>query len=72
VEVFYIENLVAQIFDKSPSLRGDFLNTFIEQGNVENECVKKAIYEFFDSIKDNLEFVRALIAGVKKSEINPK
>ena len=72
VEVFYIENLVAEIFDKSPELRKEFLKTFIEQGGIKNNSIKKAIYEFFDSHKDNREFVKALIAGVKKTEINPK
>ena len=72
VEVLYIENLVAEIFDNDSSLRKQFLNDFIKEAGIVNESLKEAVFQFFDKEKNNLEFVKKVIAGVIKGEIKVK
>ncbi|MCK5867171.1 MAG: arginine deiminase [Mycoplasmataceae bacterium] len=71
VEVFYIEKLVGEIFDEDINLRTEFLNRFIKEGGVRNESLRVAIFDHFNKIKDNHEFVSTLIGGVMKLEIEP-
>lgn len=72
VEVYYIEKLVGEIFDKNPKLKKEFLTTFLIQGGIKNQAVMKAAFDFFYAIKDNWKFASALIGGIKKNEISPK
>ena len=72
VEVFYIEKLVAEIFDEKPNLKKEFLERFIKEGKVTNVSLRDAIVKHFESFKTNNEFVDAMIAGVMKVEVEPK
>ncbi len=68
VEVYYVEKLVAEALDAKPNTREEFIRAFINEV-IDNKIIAEAIYKFFDNHKDNLELVKAMIAGVKKSEI---
>ena len=72
VEVFYIEELVAEVVSQSSKIKEEFLQKFLDQSGIKNKNIRKAAYEFYNSIKDNYKFVRATIAGLVKREINPK
>lgn len=71
IKVYYIEKLVADVLDQKPELRKQFISDFLKQAKIEHLAIYKAAEDFFTSIKDNLELVKATIAGLKKSEIKP-
>lgn len=72
VEVFYIEELVAEVVSMSPEIRNNFIEQFVKEAGVKNEAVYKAAVDFYKGIEDNYRMVRATIAGIVKREINPK
>ena len=69
VEVIYIENLVAEIFDKNPELRAQFLEEYLAEAGIVNEVYKQAAREKLASIADNRAFVDKTIAGLTKAEV---
>lgn len=71
VEVIYIENEVATTL-KDKKVREKFIDEFINESGVTIPAIAKAVKEFWAKIEDELELVRAMIAGIKKSEVSPK
>ncbi|WP_127942524.1 MULTISPECIES: arginine deiminase [unclassified Mycoplasma] len=69
VEVFYIEKLVAEVLDKDASLREVLVSQFLQQAEISDPSLIEAISQFWLKNKSNLELVKAMIAGVKKTEI---
>lgn len=72
VEVFYIEELVAEVLDLSTEIRREFIDKFLDNSGIKNEKIKEATFIFYNSIKDSLELVKGTIQGITKREINPK
>jgi arginine deiminase len=68
VEVLYVERLVAKCLDEYPKTKEVFIKNFISEA-IESEIIAKAAYNYFNSYKDNLKLVNAMIAGIKKSEM---
>ena len=71
VGVFYIEKLLAEVFDLNPTLKVSFINEFLQQTNIESKTVLEACKTYFLNIKTSYDLVTATIAGVKKSELPP-
>ncbi|WKX02574.1 arginine deiminase [Candidatus Mycoplasma mahonii] len=71
VKVFYIEKLVAEVLDANPSQREKFIDSYLKEADIRSKSIYVAAKKFFLDMKNNLEMVRATIAGVKKSEIKP-
>lgn len=71
VEVFYIEKLLAEVFDLNPTLKVSFINEFLQQTNIESKTVLEACKTYFLNIKTSYDLVTATIAGVKRSELPP-
>ena len=69
VEVLYLENLVAEVFDAVPSARDEFLDQYIAEAGIKGQDMPKVVREKLDSIKDNLEFVQKTMAGLTKAEV---
>lgn len=67
VEVFYIEELVAQTLDENPDLRKQFVEQFIDEAEVKKSYIDK--YRNFLLKKNNLDMVKHMIAGTKKIEL---
>lgn len=68
VEVVYLHKLAAEVISDK-EVRDKFLRQFIEEADVKNDIMKKNLYEFLDSIKDNEKLIRKTMAGVNKSEL---
>lgn len=71
IDVLYIEKLVAETLDLDPKIREEFINKFVEQANIDNETIKKAVLEYYQSFTNNYELVNATISGVTKRELKP-
>ena len=69
VEVLYLEELVAQVFDAVPEARDEFLDQYLQEAGIKGKLFVPAVREKLNSIKDNLEFVKKTMAGLTKSEV---
>ena len=69
VEVLYLENLVAEVFDQVPGARAEFTDQYIAEAGIRGQHMPQIVREKLDSIEDNLEFVKKTMAGMTKSEI---
>ena len=70
VEVVYLEDLAAETISQCPDLRKKFIEQFIVEGGVYTEEYQKALFEFFDAIKDNKELILKTMEGVRYGELN--
>lgn len=69
VEVLYIEDLVAEVFDRDPSLRAKFLDQYMAEAGIAVEEYKPIAREALEAITDNRAFVDKTIAGLTKAEL---
>lgn len=69
VEVLYLENLVAEVFDAHPETRQEFLDQYIDEAGIKGQIMRSIVREKLDSITDNLEFVKKTMVGLAKTEI---
>ena len=72
VEVLYLENLVAEVFDQVPGARAEFTDQYIAEAGIRGQQMPQIVREKLDSIEDNLEFVKKTMAGMTKAEIDAK
>ena len=70
VEVLYLENLVAEVFDQVPGARAEFTDQYIAEAGIRGQHMPQIVREKLDSIEDNLEFVKKTMAGMTKAEID--
>ena len=69
VEVLYLENLVAEVFDQVPGTRDEFLDQYIAEAGIKGQRMPGVVREKLNSITDNLEFVKKTMAGLTKAEV---
>ena len=69
VEVLYLENLVAEVFDQVPGTRDEFLDQYIQEAGIKGQVLPQVVREKLNSITDNLEFVKKTMAGITKAEL---
>ncbi|MDO4596071.1 MAG: arginine deiminase [Coriobacteriaceae bacterium] len=69
VEVLYLENLVAEVFDAVPEARDEFLDQYIQEAGIKGKVLPQVVREKLNSITDNLEFVKKTMAGITKAEL---
>lgn len=70
VEVLYLENLVAEVFDQVPGARAEFTDQYLAEAGIRGQLMPQVVREKLDSITDNLEFVKKTMAGMTKAEID--
>ena len=63
-EVVYMEDLVAETFDKVEGARAQFMGKFMDESGIKNAALRQAVVEKLDSIKDNKEFVLTAMGGL--------
>ncbi len=68
VEVVYLHELAAQVIEDK-EIRKQFIEQFIQEAGIKNNEVKKNVYEFLNSIKDNEELIRKTMSGINKKEL---
>lgn len=71
VQVVYVEKEVATIL-KDKKIKEKFIDEFIKESGVTIPAIIAVIKDFWGQISDELELVRAMIAGIKKTEVTPK
>ncbi len=69
VEVVYLEDLMAEVFDAVPAARSAFLEQYLDEAGIKGTLLTDALRAFFEGIEDNRAFVLKTMAGVTKDEI---
>ena len=70
VEVVYLENLVAEVFDLYPEVREQFLRQFLKEANITGDKYTKLIIEYLnENYPSNLELVLKTMGGMRLSEL---
>ena len=70
VEVVYLEDLVAEVFDAVPGARAAFQERYLVEAGIEGTLVADAVRERLDAIADNRAFVLKTMAGIRKDEVS--
>ena len=68
VEVVYLEDLVAEVFDAVPAARAAFLDQYLAEAGVTGRILP-VVRDLFDAISDNRALVQRTMAGVTRAEI---
>ena len=68
-KVIYLEDLVAEVFNTVEGTREAFLDEYLAECGLKTDAEKAIAREKFNSIKDNLEFVKKTMAGLRKTEV---
>lgn len=69
VEVVYLEDLTAEVLKKDPELKKQFIEQFIEEGNVTDKKVRENLVSFLLEIPDEKELVMKAMSGVRDEEL---
>ncbi len=67
IEVFYLENLVAEILEDA-KVKEIFINQFISESSIKSDVRKKQVKEYYYSFEDNKKLVEKMIAGIRVEE----
>ena len=69
VEVFYLEELVAETFENE-SVKLKFIDEFLKEANIQSEYKIQVVKEYFLNFKNNKDLVDKMMAGIRKEEIS--
>ncbi|WP_300408501.1 arginine deiminase [Lagierella sp.] len=72
VEVFYLEELMADLLKEKPELKEDFINQLLEDSGIKSDYYIDALREYFNGFTDMKKLVDKSIAGVNYKEIDLK
>lgn len=71
VEVVYLEDLMAEVLDAKPHLRGEFLEKFIDESGIRTDRYHKIIFDYLDgNYADNLDLVLKTMEGINLTELH--
>ena len=71
VEVYYLEDLMAEVLEAKPELREEFLKRWIEEGDIHTERYQKIIFDYMqENYPDNKEFVLKTMEGINLTELH--
>ena len=69
VEVYYLENLMAEALDTSDEVKEKFVKQFIEEAGITSYKYKKVVYDYLISYTNNLDLVLKTMEGIKLNEL---
>lgn len=67
VEVFYLEDLIAETLENS-KIKDEFIDEFINETGIITDLQKSAIKKYFLAFKSNRDMVDKMMAGIRKEE----
>ena len=69
VEVYYLENLMAETLDTSDEVKEKFVKQFIDEAGITSYKYKKVVYDYLISYTNNLDLVLKTMEGIKLNEL---
>ena len=71
VEVFYLEDLMAEVLEANPELREQFLKQWIEEAGIRTDRYQKIIFDYMqENYPDNFDFVLKTMEGINLTELH--
>ena len=71
VEVFYLEDLMAEVLEANPELREQFLKQWIEEAGIRTDRYQKIIFDYMqENYPDNLDLVMKTMEGINLTELH--
>ena len=71
VEVFYLEDLMAEVLEANPELREQFLKQWIEEAGIRTERYQKIIFDYMqENYPDAKDFVLKTMEGINLTELH--
>ena len=71
VEVFYLEDLMAEVLEANPELREKFLKQWIEEAGIRTDRYQKIIFDYMqENYPDNLDLVMKTMEGINLTELH--
>ena len=71
VEVFYLEDLMAEVLEGNPELREKFLKQWIEEAGIRTERYQKIIFDYMQqNYPDAKDFVLKTMEGINLAELH--
>ena len=70
VETVYIEDIIADIFDKQPDIKKKFLEQYVMESGVNSDYYRSKIYDYLgENYINNKELVLKMVEGINVDEI---
>ena len=71
VEVFYLEDLMAEVLEANPALREQFLKQWIEEAGIRTDRYQKIIFDYMqENYPDAKDFVLKTMEGINLTELH--
>ena len=70
IEVFYLEDLMAETLDANPKLKPRFIKKFIKEAGINTPKYRDLVYDYLMSIKNTKTFVLKTMEGIQISELD--
>ena len=70
IEVFYLEDLMAETLELNPQLKPSFIRQFIYEAGVRTPMYKDLMFEYLNSYTDMKELVLKTMEGIQVSELS--
>lgn len=71
VEVVYLENLMAEVFEQQPDLRKQFLEQYISEAGIRTDLYQHIVYDYLNNnYKSNKDLVLKTMEGVNLNELH--
>ena len=71
VEVYYLEDLTADVLEADPALREQFLRQWIEEAGIRTDRYQKIIFDYMqENYPDALDFVLKTMEGINLAELH--
>ncbi|WP_080800587.1 arginine deiminase [Arabiibacter massiliensis] len=71
VEVFYLEDLMAEVLEANPELREKFLKQWIEEAGIRTDRYQKIIFDYMQqNYPDSKDFVLKTMEGINLTELH--
>ena len=71
VEVFYLEDLMAEVLEANPELREQFLKQWIEEAGIRTDRYQKIIFDYMqENYLDAKDFVLKTMEGINLTELH--
>lgn len=68
-EVFYLEDMMAEVLNQKPLLREEFIHRIVEESRSSNTVYEKPLCDYLSSIGDNKELVLKTMSGLSIDEL---
>ena len=69
VKVVYLVDLVTEALNSSKDVREQFISEYVNEAEISNEHLKKAVCDYLNKIEDTKSLVIKTMAGIKRSEL---